>query len=388
MNATKTPDDIFERMVVIRRDLHRHPELSFEEHRTAGVVADELRALGYEPRTGVAKTGVLATIDSGKPGPHILLRADMDALPIEEQTGLPFASTTPKVMHACGHDGHTAMLLGAAALLKREAPAAGKISLLFQPAEERFGGAQKVVEEGHLKGVDRVFGFHLDYHYDVGQVALQSGPVSAAQDGIVIEVTGRGGHAARPQECVDAIVIAAQLITQLQTLVSRVANPVQPAVFTVGRIEGGSAANAIAETVSMRGTLRTLDPNTRDALHAALHRCCDGLAAAHGAKIELTINPGYPAVVNAPAAVAAARAAVEAALGADAVVPMAEVNMASEDFAYLAREAPGCFMRLGCRKAGAEVHPTHSPKFDFDEAAMRHGAAIFHTLTRLAAKPS
>jgi amidohydrolase len=266
-------------LIEIRRDIHAHPELAFEEVRTAGVVARELARLGVAHQTGVAKTGVVGLIEGGRPGPVLAIRADMDALPIQEQTGLPFASTIEGKMHACGHDIHTTTLLGVAAVLKELAPQlAGTVKLIFQPAEEAIGGMKVMIEEGVMTNpaIDMALGFHNHPNTPVGAFSYTRGPGLAAADTFEVTVHGKSGHAAHPYAAVDPIVAAAHLITQLQTVVSREVNPMHPAVVTVGAINGGIAANIIPDSVTFRGTVRTLHAPARDTAEAAVKRLCAG----------------------------------------------------------------------------------------------------------------
>ncbi len=388
-----TPTDLLQRaralapaLVALRRDLHRHPELGFQETRTAGVVAERLRALGLEPRTGVGRTGVVADIVGG-PGPVVAVRADMDALPIQESpdTDEAYRSTVPGVMHACGHDAHTSGLVGAAELfvgLRDAGALPGTVRLLFQPCEETVddegkSGATRMLDDGALEGVDAVTGLHVGGNLPSGFAFVAPGAVMGGGEEIVVEVRGRASHAALPHEGIDAVVLAAQGVLAAQTAVSRRIPPTSAGVVTFGRIEGGTAANVLADRVRLHGTLRYFDEGVRDALRAAVRGAFEG-AAAHGGSAEVTFLPGYPPVVNDEAAAAAVGRALAQELGPDRVLPMPPVLLA-EDFAFLARRVPGVFFWLGAALPEPRQH--HHPRFDVDESVLPLGAAA---LTRAA----
>lgn len=368
-----------------RRDLHRHPELAFQEHRTAGLVADHLRGLGIAQQTAVGGTGVVGLLQAGdQAGPTVLLRFDMDALPIEEQTGLPFASQTPGHMHACGHDGHVAIGLGVATLLAgrlrngERAGMAGRVKFVFQPAEETANGARAMIDAGVLldPAPDFAFGLHLWSQIPLGQAIVKAGPLWAAADRFDIEITGRGSHGALPHHGVDAVVVAAHAITQLQTIISRSRDPLQPAVLSVGSVHGGSAFNVLAERVQMSGTLRTFDEATRAAIMARMHAVLAGVCASQDARYDLRFSDYAPPVVNDPAATRRMRAAAAAVLGEQAIAD-GPLMMVAEDMAEFLNRTPGCFIVLGAMPAGAQpAEPHHSPRFDIDERALPLGAAI------------
>ncbi len=366
----------------IRRTLHRWPELAYQEEKTAALIARELKRLGLEPRTGVAKTGVVAEIGAGKP--VVALRADMDALPLQEETGLSFSSEIPGVMHACGHDGHVAMLLGAAALLVENPPPRGRVRLIFQPAEEKGAGALAMIKEGVLNGVEMIFAGHIDRHFRVGEIAVNEGLICAYTDSFFVEIQGKGGHAAWPHEAVDAVVVGSLLVMSLQTLISREINPAYPCVITVGKFEAGSAHNVIAERAILEGTIRSTHPEARKRLHEGLKRISRGVADLHRAKIKVKIKEGYPPVINDPQAAALAREAARLVVGEEGVVRQPHPSLGGEDFAFYLQKVPGCLVRFGAQKKGLEKVPAHSPRFDFDEGVLPIGASFLATVARVA----
>ncbi|HHY58969.1 MAG TPA: amidohydrolase [Chloroflexi bacterium] len=364
-----------------RRTIHRYPELTFTEQRTASLVNATLVDLGIETETEVAKTGVVGHIRGGD-GPVVGLRADMDALPIQEINGTEFDSTRPGIMHACGHDAHTAMLLGAATVLKGladEGRLPGTVRLLFQPSEEAQdsegkSGGMRMVEEGALQGVDAVFGLHVDSHHNVGYVATRSGPMMAAADKFELVITGSGGHAARPQSTVDPIALSAHVINAVHQIVSRRLDPIEHGVITIATIHGGTVDNVIPNTVTMTGTIRSFTPEGRDVLHTELQRAVR-IVEPLGGRAELTIFPGYPPTVNDPAATEHMMATMRDLLG-DEHVAEGEMLMGAEDFSYMAQAAPGCFLRLGVHNpAWKEYYPVHRADFRIDEDALPIGAA-------------
>ncbi|MEN8142188.1 MAG: M20 family metallopeptidase, partial [Thermodesulfobacteriota bacterium] len=361
----------------IRRHLHQHPELPFEEHRTSAYIQKKLGELKIPYRAGLAQTGILATLDGGgnNKSPCVALRADMDALPLEEKTGLSFSSKTPGVMHACGHDGHIAMLLGAAALLK-DANIQGQVKLIFQPAEEGGGGAESMIRDGALDGVDIIFGGHIDRHFSVGEIAVQEGIICAYTDEFRIEIKGRGGHAAKPHETVDSIVVASLLVMSIQTLVSREINPSHPSVITVGQINGGSAPNVIADLAILEGTIRTTHPGVRDDIFKGLKRMVKAVGELHQATTSILFTQGYKPIINDPYATSLARKSAELTIGKEMIRELPHPSMGGEDFSYYLDRVPGCFVRFGARKAGLTDAPAHSPRFDFDEAALPVGASF------------
>ncbi|HEX3867141.1 MAG TPA: M20 family metallopeptidase, partial [Gemmatimonadaceae bacterium] len=327
------PAELSERLVALRRDLHMHPELSFQEARTSSVLAEALASIKTASVARVAGTGLVARIAGRRPGaPVVAIRGDIDALPITEATGLPFASTNDGVMHACGHDVHATWAVGAAALLARQ-PADGDVVVLLQPAEEVGQGARAMIDAGALDGVHAIFGAHVDRRFTVGQIVAQSGPLAASADLFEIELLGRGAHAARPHESADPIVCMAALIMALQTIVSRRVNPSSPAVVTVGTVSAGTAHNIIPDRATLRGTLRACDVATRDLLRREVEHLATNVAATHGLAARVTMSDGVPPVINSEQPAAWAAEAASAVLGAGAVVPLGITNMAAEDFA-------------------------------------------------------
>ena len=371
-------------LVSLRRDLHQHPELSFKEERTVAVLERELLALSPRSVRRVAGTGLVARI-AGRDAhaPVVALRGDIDALPIQEATGLSFASVAASVMHACGHDVHAAWAIGAATLLT-EKPAAGDVLIVLQPAEEIGEGALAVLESGALDDARVIFGAHVDRRFTVGQVVAQAGPLAASADNFTIELVGRGAHGARPHESADPVVGLAALITALQTIVSRRVNPASPAVVTVGLITGGTAPNIIPDRASLQGTLRATDDATRSLLREAVADIARHVAAAHALEARVTLGVGIPPVVNDPGAAEWAVTAVHAVLGADALVPLGITNMAAEDFASYLQRMPGCFLRIGARREGEAIIAAHSPHFDVAEEAIFVGAAVLAESARRA----
>ncbi len=374
--SVAVPAEVAARMVEIRRDLHQHPELSWEERSTHDRVAEELTRLGFGFRGNIAGTGIIADLPGPAGVPVVALRADMDALAIHEETGLPFASTVPGVMHACGHDGHTAMLLGAAALLaRRDLPA--PVRLLWQPAEEQVTGARALIENGALEGVGVIFAGHVDRRYPAGTLAVTRGAVNASTDRFHIVIRGQDAHGARPHEAIDAIVIGALLVMSIQTIVSREVDPAHPSVVTVGRFHAGTVHNAIAGVAELEGTIRAQHPAVRAHLKRSVERMARSVAELHGARAEVVMEAGAPPVINDDRAWAVAREAARAVVGHEQVTRLKTANMGGEDFADYLDHVPGCYIRFGARVPGRESFPAHSSRFDFDEDAMAVGAAWF-----------
>lgn len=371
------PATLAAHMIALRRDLHQHPELSWQEHRTHDVICRELTRMGVAHRANVAGTGVIADIPGPAGVPAVALRADTDALAIHEETGLPFASRTAGVMHACGHDGHTSMLLGAAALLAGRTDLPAPVRLLWQPAEEQVDGARALIKAGALDGVGCIFGGHMDRHYPAGTLTVTRGAVNASTDRFHIVLRGQDAHGARPHEAVDAIVVGALLVMSIQTIVSREVDPAHPSVVTVGRFQAGTVHNAIAGVAELEGTIRAQHPGVRAHLKQSVERMANAVAALHGARAEVTIEPGAPPVINDDHAFAHAHAAATAVVGPNHVVPLETANMGGEDFADYLAHVPGCYIRFGAQVPGRESFPAHSSRFDFDEDAMAVGAAWF-----------
>ncbi|MBB5688778.1 amidohydrolase [Roseomonas alkaliterrae] len=359
------------RLVALRRDIHRVPELAFQETRTAGIVAAELARLGLEPRTGIGRTGVVAEIRGARPGPTLAIRADMDALPIHEETGIAFASTIEGQMHACGHDIHTATLLGVAAVLKALAPQiAGTARLVFQPAEEILEGAAAMIADGAADGVDLALGFHNHPDMPVGSFGFVRGACLAASDRFDLTVRGRSGHAAHPYAAVDPIVAAAHFIAQAQTVVSREIKPLHPAVVTVGMVQGGTTYNIIPERVHLKGTVRTLHADARDTAEAALKRLADGLQASLRVACEMRYERKVPPLVNDARVLEPVIAAVAAQTG---IAPEeGEPSMGSEDFAEFAARAPAFQLRIGSGAPGREDR-LHNAFYQPDERCIGLG---------------
>ena len=376
-------EELFQNMVRIRRQIHRHPELGYQEENTAAIIAEELNKLGIKAATGIGKTGVVGRIDStNNAGPAVALRADMDALAIQEETGLEFASEVKGVMHACGHDGHVAMLLGAAALLKKSLKT-GSVILVFQPAEEGGAGAQKIMESGLLEDAEAIYACHLDRHSKAGELVVQAGTISAFTDRFDISIKGKGGHAAQPHDTVDAIVVASLIVMSLQTIVSREVNPLYPSIVSVGRIEGGFVPNAVAEKAILCGTVRTTKPHVREQIIAGIKRMVKAAGTLHNADVKVTIIKGYPAVTNTFDETEIARKAVKNIFGDQALVDTQFASMGGEDFSFYLEKIPGCFVRLGAQKEGFANIPAHSSTFDFDENALGIGAAFMAETAKL-----
>lgn len=361
-------------LIEIRRDIHAHPELGFEEIRTAGVVAGELTRLGIPHQTGIGRTGVVGIIEGGRPGPLLAIRADMDALPILEKTGLPFASTIEGKMHACGHDIHTTTLLGVAAVLKEMAPQlAGTVKLVFQPAEEGLGGMQAMIDDGVMDGpkVDMALGFHNHPEMPAGTFGFVRGPTLAASDRFDIVVRGKSGHAAYPHTTIDPLVAAAYLVTQLQTVVTREVNAMHPAVVTVGAIQGGTTYNIIPDSCLIKGTVRTLHARARDTAEAAIKRLAEGMLGSMRVTCDVSYRRGVPPLVNHDRVLNPSVAAVRAQFG-DQAIREGEPNLGGEDFALMAELVPGFQLRIGSSQAGRRDR-LHNSAYQPDEAAIGYG---------------
>jgi amidohydrolase len=364
----------------MRRDFHLHPELGHQEIRTAGIVARELQALGLEVSTGVGKTGVVAMIEGSKPGPVLLLRADMDALPILEQTGAEYASQTPGVMHACGHDGHTAILLTVAKMLhgiRAELP--GSIKLVFQPAEEGQGGAEGMLADGVLDNpkVDVTLGLHLWNEQPVGWLGLATGPTMAGTEIFKVRISGKGGHGAIPHLAVDPILAGAQVVSALQSIVSRNVAPLQAAVVTVTTFHAGEAFNVIPPYVDLSGTIRTFDLGVRETVLRRFNEIVTGVAEGMGCKAEIEHTRMTPALINDPRTTAIAQEVAARFFPESQVTTTGPLTMGGEDFAFMMEKVPGLFMFVGSANAEKGLnYGHHHPKFDFDEASLPRAAAL------------
>jgi amidohydrolase len=367
-----------EKISALRRDIHREPELGFDTEKTARKVLDALEGLPLEIATGVAQNGIVATLAGGGEGPTVGLRADMDALPITEETGLPFSSQVEGKMHACGHDGHTSMLVGAAHVLcgMRE-NLNGAVKFLFQPAEEGGGGGRVMVEEGVADGLDSIFALHLWPGLPFGTVATKGGPIMAAADAFEMEVRGTGGHGAMPHLSADAVVIAAHVVTALQTVVSREVDPVEPAVLTVGEIGAGTAFNIIPETARLGGTVRTLNEELRKMMPERIEAIAGGVAGGMRADARLDYTFSYPVTRNDAEAANRVLSVAGDLFGEESVLGLASPSMGAEDFAYLLQKVPGAFVWLG---VGRDVSGLHTPQFAFDEGILPRGSALLAAL--------
>lgn len=369
-------------MTAWRRDFHMHPEIGFEEVRTSGIVAAKLREFGVdEVHTGIAKTGVVGVIRGNAEGPSLAFRADMDALPIEEQTGVPYASTIPGKMHACGHDGHTTMLLGAAKYLAETRNFDGTVYVVFQPAEENLAGGEVMVREGLFERfpADRVFGLHNWPGAPAGTFLHAAGPVMAAVANLEATITGRGAHGAMPHNGTDPILIAAHIVTALQSIVARNVNPLEAGVITIGHIAGGFTFNVIPESVKLQGTARWFLPEVGDLLERKYLDIVTGVAAAFGAKAEASFTRSYPATVNEPESTELAARAARTVTGDARTRPLPQPTMGGEDFAFMLEKKPGAYLFLGGGK-GPDDALVHHPKYDFNDEILPVGASWFATL--------
>ena len=380
MNIRKEIKEIEKMIIDWRRDFHQFPELSFQEHRTGDVIADELRSMGLEPKVKVGKTGVTADLKFGN-GPVIGLRADMDALPIQETSGLPFSSQNDGVMHACGHDGHMAMLLGAAkALTQKDNQYNGTVRFIFQPAEEGEGGARYMIEDGCLEGIDEIYGIHVWNYQPVGEVGVKDGPVLAAADMFDIKIKGIGGHGAAPQGTVDSVVVASYLVQALQTIVSRNTNPLESTVISIGKINGGDNFNIIADEVSLSGTARAYSEENRNLIKTRMEEIIKGVEKTYNANITFDYKDGYPPTINHVGPTQKVLKAAEKVVGDKAGMPY--LSMGGEDFAYYLKEKPGCFFFVGSAPNEQELFetPHHCSHFTMDERALLVGPSIYLNL--------
>ncbi len=379
MTVIKEIKLLHDEMTEWRRDIHQHPELKFEENRTSDLVAAKLEEFGIEIHRGLAKTGVVGTIRNGD-GPSIGLRADMDALPLEEKNTFKHASSNPGKMHACGHDGHTAMLLGAAKHLAASKNFKGTVNLIFQPAEEGGGGGELMIKEGlfEMFPVDSVYGLHNWPGMPAGTFGVGSGPIMAAADMFDLTINGRGGHAAFPDQCIDPIVVASQVVSALQTITSRNTHPVDSVVITVTQIHAGDAYNVIPDSVRMHGTVRTFQTETRDKIPSSMLRVAEGVCAAYGTTCELNYMSGYPTTINSvPETEISAKAVVDL-LGEDKIILNPTPSMGAEDFSYMLEARPGCYVWLGIGPGKGEAGcMLHSSRYDFNDDVLPTGASYW-----------
>jgi amidohydrolase len=372
-------------VIDIRRDLHAHPEIGLQETRTPVVVAEHLEKLGLEVKTGVGATGVVGLLKGGKPGRVLAIRADMDALPIKEETGLPFASKNDGVMHACGHDAHVAMALGAARVLSElREHICGTIKFVIQPAEENLGGAIGMVEEGVLENpkVDAIAALHVETHEEVGTLAIKSGPVGASADVFMVSVNGKGGHGSEPQDCIDPIHIAAHIVTAFQTMIPRTLDVRDPVVVSVCSIQAGSAFNIIPDNVHFGGTVRTLSRKRREEMPRKMEDIVRGITGTFGATYDFSYIFGAPVTSNEPGITDLMRDVTRELWGADALIEKEKPSMGSEDYSYYLEKVPGAMGFLGAGPPAERRFPAHHPKFDIDERCLTFGVE-FHSATAI-----
>tara|TARA_B100001540_G_scaffold88520_1_gene80035 strand:- start:8356 stop:9513 length:1158 start_codon:yes stop_codon:yes gene_type:complete len=365
-------------IIETRRDLHKHPELSFKEFRTSKIVSEKLEKFGFEVQTNIGKTGVIGVLKGKYKGKTIAMRADMDALPIQETSDVPYKSINDGIMHACGHDAHVAILLGAAEILSKKINQInGNIKFIFQPAEEGFGGAQYMIDDGAIDDVDEIYGLHVWNYQKAGTVGIKSGPVMAAADKFTISIKGIGGHGAAPQGTVDATIVASYLIQSLQTIVSRNVNPLESTVITIGQINGGNNFNIIADKIILKGTARAYTQKNRNLIKKRMHEMCKGVGQTFGAKIQLNYKDGYPPVINDNNITNNVKKAANKIIPEGIVSPY--LSMGGEDFSYFANKVPGCFFFLGSLPEGKEIMstPQHCSHYDIDEDVMLIGSSIF-----------
>ena len=378
INIRSEVKDIAEEIIAIRRDIHKHPELGFEVHRTAELVSKHLNNLGFEVSTGIGKTGVVGDLIGKNDGPTIGLRADMDALPIQETSDLPYSSVNEGVMHACGHDGHTAMLLGAATIIKQlQNKLNGNVRFIFQPAEEGDGGARYMIEDGCLDSVNEIYGIHLWNYQQYGEVGVKEGPILAAADVFSITIKGVGGHGAAPQGTVDAILVSAHLITALQSIVSRNTNPLESTVITIGQINGGHNFNVIADEIVLKGTARSYTEENRQLIKNRMKEIISGVEKTFSAEIDFTYYEGYPPTVNDKNTYDKLMKSAQKIVGDKCGFPY--LSMGGEDFSYYAERIPGCFFFVGSSPSNKKLRsvPHHCSHFDIDENALLIGSSIF-----------
>ena len=369
----------------VRRTLHKHPEIGFDLPRTCALVKSELESFGLEVDEKYGAHSLVAEIQGARPGKTVALRADMDALPLQEETACPFSSQRPGFMHACGHDGHTAMLLGVARLLRASADSlSGRVRLIFQASEEGPGsGAKRMVEDGVMEGVDKILALHLTTEHPTGTIAAAPGRAMAAATVFDIEIRGRGGHAGSPHTTVDAIALSVKAANEFQYIVSRELDPFEPAVLSIGVLSGGSASNIVSERCSMSGTIRSFSLDLQREIKEKIRRVLEGVVLQAGGEYSLTFNDGLPPLLNDPEAVAAAFESAEKIIGTENCRILDRGRMGAEDFVYYLQKAPGCILWLGARdEKEGHVFPLHHPKFSFDEKALSVGIKIFYQFVK------
>ena len=374
--------DFHAELTATRRDIHAHPEIGFQEHRTSEMVAKQLESWGIEVHRGIAGTGLVGVLRNGSSGRSIGFRADMDCLPMTETSDLPHRSTTPGKMHACGHDGHTTMLLGAARYLAETKNFDGTVNFIFQPAEEGGGGGRVMVEEGLFDRFpcDAVYGMHNSPEMPLGEARVVAGPVLAAADRITITVHGKGGHASRPQQCIDPVLIGAQIVVAAQSIVSRSMDPLDCAVISICQFHAGEASNVIPERAELHGTVRTFKPEVQDLIERRLGQIVRATAEAHGTHAELSFQRGYPPTVNHAAETERAALAATAVLGEGKVHRNVVPRMGAEDFSYMLLARPGCFIGIGQGDGGRHSVSLHNPRYDFNDDLIPLGASLFARL--------
>jgi hippurate hydrolase len=384
--AAHFTDDLQQRLIELRRSIHQNPELSFKESGTANRLIAALESLGITDIKRIGDTGVVARV-RGKnlSAPVVALRGDIDALPIHEATGLPFASTVPGVMHACGHDVHATWAVAAAALLAKN-PAEGDTLVVLQPAEETGKGALSILDSGALDGVRAIFGGHVDRRFEVGQVVADDGPLAASADVFEIELIGAGAHAARPHESRDPIVALGAVIMAIQSIVSRRLNPATPGVVTIGTVQAGTASNVIPDRAFLTGTVRAVEPVSRTMMLDEVGNVARAVASGFGVEARVILDYGPPPIVNPSETTAWARAAATSVLGERNVVPLGFLNLAGEDFAHYMERMPGCFLRIGAREVGGKPIPAHAPTFYAAEESIFVGAAVLAEAARVASR--
>ena len=383
MSLVEVLDDaksVLDATIELRRRIHRHPEIGLTLPRTQATILEAIDGLGLDIRTGTRTTSVVGRLAGGRPGPTLLLRADMDALPLREDTGLPFASEADGAMHACGHDAHVAMLVGAARVLaRRRATLAGSVLFMFQPGEEGYHGARVMLEEGLLDGGSAptgAFALHVTHRQAPGVIATRPGPTMASGDTIQIVVRGKGGHASAPHDCLDPIPIACEMVQAFQTLVTRRVSVFDPAVLTIAKIEAGTTRNVIPETASLLGTVRTVSETTREQMLTGIRRVAEGVAAAHGADVSVDLIRGYPVTVNDASFAGFVLETARELLGPDRTHEMRHPVMGSEDFSYVLQRVPGAMANLGTRPDTGPAFPNHSNRMLVNESALAAGIAM------------